>query len=61
MGKFRRRYTSDVTDEEWEFVLLYLLLYREDSPQREHALREVFTRVRFVARRSRRWPPKCSR
>ena len=25
---------SHVTDEEWEFVLPYLLLCREDSPQR---------------------------
>jgi hypothetical protein len=29
-------YPSDVTDEEWEFVLPYLLLSREDSAHREH-------------------------
>jgi transposase len=35
-------YPSDVTDEEWAFVLPYLLLCREDSPQRKHDLRTVF-------------------
>lgn len=29
--KVRRGYRSDVTDEEWEFVLPYLLVCREDS------------------------------
>ena len=43
-------YPSDVTDEEWEFVLPYLLLCREDSPQREHDLRRVFNGVRYAAR-----------
>ena len=28
-------YPSDVSDEEWAFVLLYLLLCREDSLQRQ--------------------------
>ncbi len=39
-------YPSDVTDEEWEFVLPYLLLCREDSPQRKHDLRRVLNGVR---------------
>lgn len=55
MVKRRRGYTSDVTDEEWEFVLPYLLLCREDSLQREHALREVFNGVRYVARSGCPW------
>jgi transposase len=38
----RRAYPSDVTDEEWLFVSPYLTLMREDAPQREHDLREVF-------------------
>ena len=36
-------YASDVTDEEWEFVLPYLLLSREDSGHREHDLRVLFS------------------
>jgi hypothetical protein len=35
-------YPSDVTDEEWWFLLPYLLLCREDAGQREQDLREVF-------------------
>ncbi len=48
-------YPSDVTDEEWEFVLPYLLLCREDSPQREHDLRRVFNGVRYAARTGGQW------
>ena len=43
-------YPSDVTDEEWAFVLPYLLLSREDSAHREHDLRAVFNGVRYIAR-----------
>ncbi len=50
MGKFRRGYPTDVTDEEWWFVLPCLLLCREDAGQREHDLREVFNAVRYVER-----------
>ena len=39
-----------VTNEEWAFVLPYLLLCHEDSPQRKHDLRTVFNAVRYVAR-----------
>ena len=46
-------YPSDVTDEEWEFVLPYLLLCREDSPQRKHDLRRVFKRG--AVRGANRW------
>lgn len=38
----RKPYPSDVPDEEWAFVAPYLALVREDAPQRDHALREVF-------------------
>ena len=55
MGKIRRGYPSDVTDEEWWFVLPYLLLCREDAGQREHSLREVFDAVRYVARSGCAW------
>jgi hypothetical protein len=54
----RRGYPSDVTDEEWEFVLPYLLWCREDSVHREHDLREVFN-ARYVAKTGcpSRWVP----
>src|SRR5712672_1801932 len=51
----RGGYPSDVTDEEWAFVLPYLLLCREDSPQRKHELRTVFNAVRYVARTGGQW------
>jgi len=31
---------SDVTDEEWAFVVPYLMLLRPDAPQRVHDLRD---------------------
>lgn len=55
MGFCRRGYPTDVTDEEWWFVLPYLLLCREDAGQREHDLREVFNAVRYVARSGCAW------
>jgi transposase len=51
----RKPYPSDVTDEEWEFVLPYLTLMREDAPQREHDLREVFNGMRYVVRAGEAW------
>ena len=35
----RQSYLTDVSDEEWEFVLPYLLLGHEDSLSRQHSLR----------------------
>ncbi len=55
MGKVRKGYPSDVTDEEWWFVLPYLLLCREDAGQREHDLRAVFNAVRYMARSGCSW------
>jgi transposase len=48
-------YPTDATDEEWAFVLPYLLLCREDSPQRKHDLLAVFNAVRYVARTGGQW------
>src|ERR1700736_2010803 len=44
----RKPYPSDVSDEEWSLVAPYLTLMREDASQREHALRELFNRLRYV-------------
>ncbi|MEM6506398.1 MAG: transposase, partial [Planctomycetota bacterium] len=41
---------SDVTDDEWAFVAPYLTLMREDAPQREHPLRELFDGLRWIVR-----------
>lgn len=51
----RKPYPSDVTDEEWAFVAPYLTLMREDAPQREYELREVFNGLRHFVRGSLTW------
>ena len=51
----RKAYPSDVSDEEWAFVLPYLLLMREDAPQREYSLREVFNGLRWMVRTGAQW------
>ena len=51
----RRPYPSDVTDEEWAFAAPYLTLMREDAPQREHSLREVFNGLRYAVRAGEAW------
>ena len=53
--KARKRYPSDVSDEEWGFVAPYLALVREDSPQRTHDLREVFNALRWIVRAGAPW------
>src|SRR5713226_2139872 len=51
----RKQYPSDVTDDEWAFVAPYLTLMREDAPQREYALREVFDALRWIIRTGSPW------
>src|SRR5215212_5571580 len=51
----RRPYPSDVTDDEWAFVAPYLTLMKEDAPQREHSLREVFNGLRWFVRAGASW------
>jgi transposase len=51
----RKGYPSDVSDEEWAFVAPYLTLMREDAPQREHSLREVFNGLRYIVRTGMQW------
>ncbi len=57
MGKVRVGYPCDVTEEEWAFVLPYVLLCRKDSRHREHDLREVFNGLRSVVKTGWRWMP----
>jgi transposase len=51
----RTGYPSDVSDEEWTFVVPYLTLSRDDSPQRHHELRAVFNALRWLVRTGASW------
>lgn len=55
MTNARKAYPSDVTDEEWSFCVSYLTLMTEAAPQREHALRELFNGLRWLARTGSPW------
>ncbi len=55
MDRTRRAYACDVRDEEWAFVAPYLTLMKEDAPQREHSLREVFNGLRWIVRSGAEW------
>src|ERR1700751_2131931 len=48
-------YPSDVSDEEWAFAAPYLTLMRQDAPQREYSLREVFNGLRWLDRTRAQW------
>jgi transposase len=48
-------YPSDVSDLEWEFCAPYLTLMKEDAPQREYALRDLFNALRYVVRTGCTW------
>lgn len=41
-NKPRAAYTSDVSDAEWEFCQPYLLLMKENAPQRRYHMRELY-------------------
>jgi transposase len=51
----RKAYPSDVSDDEWAFVVAYLTLMREDAPQREYSLREVFNALHCIVRTGIQW------
>jgi transposase len=51
----RKPYPSDVSDEEWAFLAPYLTLMREDAPQRQHPMREVFNALRYLVRSGCPW------
>ena len=51
----RGSYPSDVSDDEWAFVAPYLTLMREDAPQRDYSLREVFNGLRYIVRSGASW------
>src|SRR5579859_6690254 len=51
----RQAYPSDVSDDEWAFVAPNLTLLKEEAPQREHSLREVFNGLRYMVRSGEAW------
>src|SRR6266508_2588376 len=55
MSTTRKSYKSDVSDAEWEFLLPYLTLMREDAPQRDYSLRDVFDAMRYVVKTGCQW------
>ena len=55
MSEPRKAYPSDVSDDEWAFVAPYLTLMREDAPQRDHALRDVFDALRWLVKTGAGW------
>jgi transposase len=55
MTKARKSYPSDVSDEEWAFCAPYLTLMKEEAPQREYPLRELFNGLRWFVRAGCPW------
>jgi len=55
MNTTRKSYPSDVSDAEWEFLIPYLTLMREDAPQRNYPLRDLFNAIRYVVRTGCQW------
>jgi transposase len=55
MTKGRKSYPSDVSDAEWAFCAPYLTLMKEDAPQREHSLRELYNGLRWFVRAGCPW------
>jgi transposase len=51
----RKPYLSDVSDEEWAFVVPYLTLLPLEADQRKHDLREVFNALRFIVKTGMQW------
>ncbi|MGZ8213385.1 MAG: IS5 family transposase [Methylosarcina sp.] len=51
----RKPYPSDVSDDEWAFVVPYLTLMNEQAPQRQYALREIFNGLRWLVRAGAPW------
>jgi transposase len=51
----RKDYPTDISDEEWAFVAPYLTLMKEDAPQRDHSMREVFNGLRYIIKAGATW------
>jgi transposase len=53
--KTRKPYPSDISDDEWGFVVPYLTLMNEQAPHRQHDLREIFNGLRWLVRAGAPW------
>jgi transposase len=51
----RKPYPSDVSDDEWGFIIPYLTLMNDQAPQRQHDLREIFNGLRWLVRAGAPW------
>lgn len=51
----RKRYPSDISDDEWAFVAPYLTLMTPQAPQRVYSIREVFNGLRWIIRAGAPW------
>ena len=51
----RKPYPTDVSDEEWAFVMPYLTLFPLDAGQRRHDLRKIFNTLRWIVRSGAPW------
>lgn len=50
-----KSYPSDVSDAEWEFLVPFLTLMREDAPQRDYPMRDLFNAMRYVVKTGCQW------
>jgi transposase len=55
MNTTRKSYPSDVSNAEWEFLLAHLSLMREDAPQREYPLRDLFNALGYAVKTGCQW------
>jgi transposase len=55
MKTIRKSYPSDVSDTDWAFLVPYLTLMREDAPQREYPLRELYNGLCYVVKTGCQW------
>ena len=51
----KTNYPSDLSDEEWGFCAPYLMLMKEDAPQRDYSPRAIFHAVRSMVRAGCPW------
>jgi len=51
----RSPYPTDISDEEWAFVVPYLTVLPEDAAQRKYRVREVFNGVRYIVKSGAHW------
>ena len=53
--KPKKRYPSDVEDDEWQFIVPYLTMMTLDAIQRKYDLREVFNALRYLVKTGAPW------